>query len=102
MSNITSVKTTVFVTYAIAPVPAALKQSLYEHLFDTVWRDRREAEEDLRVLTDSVDFDNCVTAIRYQFGSDFDSSMAEEVGALIEKEISVWAAKTSIYDAVAD
>ena len=101
MSNITSVQTTVLVTYQIAPIPAAFKQSLYEHLFDTAWGDRREGEEDLRVLTDFVDFDNCVTAIRYQFGSDFDSNMAEEVGALIEKEIGVWAAKKNAYDIVA-
>ncbi len=100
MSNITSVETTVFVTYTIKPVPAAFKQSLYEHLFDTVWGDRREVEEDLRVLTGFVDFENCLTAIRYQFGSDFDSNMAEEVGALIEKEIGVWAAKTNVYDIV--
>jgi len=56
----------------------------------------------LRVLTGFVDFENCLTAIRYQFGSDFDSNMAEEVGALIEKEIGVWAAKTNVYDIVAD
>lgn len=100
MSNITSVDATVFVTYAIAPIPAAFKQSLYQHLFDTVWGDRCEVEEDLRVVTEAVDFASSITAIRYQFGSDFDSNMAEEVGALIDKEISVWAAKTNVYDTV--
>jgi hypothetical protein len=102
MSKITNIETTVFVTYTIAPIPAAFKESLYQHLFGTVWRDRREVEEDLRVLTDSIDFVNCVTAIRYQFGSDFESDMVDEVGALIEKEIGVWAARTNLNDIVVD
>jgi hypothetical protein len=100
MSNITSIETIVFVTYEITPIPVAFKQSLYQHLFDAVCSERCEAEEDLRVVNEYVDFVNCVTAIRYQFGSNYDSDLVDEVGKHIDQQISVWITKNNIADVV--
>ena len=100
MANITETQVQVLVTYAIKPISAAYQQSLYKHLFDNVWAKRREAEEDIRVLTDDFKSPTCVNAVRYQFGSDYDEDMAQEIGALIDAEISKWAATTSVADAL--
>ena len=101
MSNITSVETMVFVTYEIAPIPAAFEDSLYQHLLNAVWGDRREVEEDIRVMVHVTKGGKFIREIRYQFGENYDEFYAEEIGELIDKEIGVWAAKTNAYDIVA-
>ena len=102
MSNITSVETMVFVTYEIAPIPAAFEDSLYQHLFDAVWGDSGAVDEDIRVMVHVTKGGKFIREIRYQFGENYDEFYADEIGELIDKEISVWAAKTNVYDIVAD
>ena len=101
MSNITNVETMIFVTYQIAPIPEAFEDSLYVHLLDAVWGDRSAIDEDIRVMVHVTKGGRYIKAIRYQFGEDYDEYLAEEIGELIEKEISVWAAKTNLKDIVA-
>ena len=101
MSNITSVETMVFVTYEIAPIPAAFEDSLYQQLFDAVWGDSGAVDEDIRVMVHVTKGGKFIREIRYQFGESYDEFYAEEIGELIEKEIGVWAAKTNAYDIVA-
>ncbi len=102
MSNITNVETMIFVTYQVEPIPAAFEDSLYQHLLDAVWGDRREVDEDIRVMVHSFEGESWISEIRYQFGESYDEFYAEEIGELIDKEIGVWAAKTNAYDIVAD
>jgi hypothetical protein len=100
MSNITNVETMIFVSYQIEPIPAAFKDSLYQHLLEAVWGDRGMVDEDIRVLVDSFDGESLISEIRYQFGEDFDKFLMDEIGKLIDKEIGVWAAKTNFKDIV--
>jgi hypothetical protein len=103
MSNITSVESTVFVTYAIAPVPGIFKESLNEHLNYSVWGYMgNRVDEDICVNVYSFEGESWISEIRYQFGEIYDEFYAKEIGSLIEKEIGVWAAKTNVYDIVAD
>ena len=101
MSNITDVETMIFVTYQIEPIPAAFEDSLYQHLLDAVWGDRGMVDEDIRVTVYSFEGESWISEIRYQFGEDYDKFLADEIGELIDKEISVWAAKTNFKDIVA-
>jgi hypothetical protein len=98
MSNITDVETMIFVTYQIEPIAAALEGSLYQHLLDAVWGDRREVDEDIRVIVHSFEGKSWISEIRYQFGANYDRFYAEEIGELIDREIAVWAAKSNIND----
>ena len=102
MSNITNVETMIFVSYQIEPIPAAFEDSLYQHLLDAVWGDRGMVDEDIRVTVYNFEGESWISEIRYQFGEDYDKFLADEIGELIDKEISVWAAKTNVYDIVAD
>ena len=102
MANITSVETMIFVTYEIAPIPAAFEDSLYQHLLDAVWGDMSAVDEDIRVMVHITKGGKFIREIRYQFGENYDEFYADEIGELIDKEISVWAAKTNVYDIVAD
>ena len=58
------------------------------------------ADEDIRVLVHGYEGELWISEIRYQFGEDFDELLMREIGELIEKEISVWAAKTTVIDIV--
>ena len=98
MSNISNVEKMFFVCYQIEPLSAAFKDSLYQHLLDAVWGSRRMADEDIRVLVHSYEGESLISEIRYQFGEDFDEFLMREIGELIEKEISVWAANTTVKD----
>ena len=98
MSNFNSVETIIFVTYPITPIPAIYKNSLYQHLLDAVWGDRREVDEDIRVMICNLNGESWINEIRYQFGENYGKFYAQEIGELIEKEIGVWAAKTNIND----
>jgi hypothetical protein len=102
MANITSVETMIFVTYEIAPIPAAFEDSLYQHLLDAVWGDMSAVDEDICVMVHITKGGKFISEIRYQFGENYDEFYADEIGELIDKEISVWAAKTNVYDIVAD
>lgn len=55
----------------------------------------------IRALVYSFEGESWISEIRYQFGEDFDELLMREIGELIEKEISVWAAKTNFKDIVA-
>ena len=100
MSNISNVETMILVTYQIAPIQAKFKDSLYRHLFDAVWGDRRMVDEDIRVMVYSRGGESWISEIRYQFGEYYDQFLAEEIGELIDKEISVWAAKNDLFDII--
>jgi len=100
MSNITDVETMIFVTYQIDPIPGAFKNSLYQHLLDAVWGDRREADEDIRVILHSFEGESWIKEIRYQFGENYDEFYAEEIGELIEKEIFHWSTVTNFNEIV--
>ena len=93
MSKIRTVESITFVNYEISPIDGGLKNSLYQHLLDNVWRG--EADEDVRVICNGQS-GNVVTEVRYQFGADFDIHLAEEIGQLIEEQIAVWKAKNNI------
>ena len=101
MSNITNVETMIFVSYQIEPIPAAFEDSLYQHLFDAVWGDRGMVDEDIRVMVCGFEGELWIREIRYQFSEDCDEFLMREIGELIDKEISVWAAKTNFKDIVA-
>jgi len=100
MANITNVETMIFVTYEISPIPAAFEDSLYQHLLDAVWGDSGMVDEDIRVMVHSFEGESWISEIRYQFGENYDEFYADEIGELIDKEISVWAAKTNFKDIV--
>ena len=102
MSNISNVEKMIFVTYEIAPIPAAFEDSLNQHLLDAVWGDMSAVDEDIRVMVHITKGGKFIREIRYQFGENYDEFYADEIGELIDKEISVWAAKTNVYDIVAD
>ena len=96
------VKTVVFVTYSITPISAAFEESLERHLFKEVWGDRSEADEDICVLTNTVNNNKMITEVRYQFGYSYDEDRAEEIGELIDEQISRWADKTSVWEVLED
>jgi hypothetical protein len=100
MSHINDVETMIFVTYQVAPIQAAFKDSLYQHLLDTVWGDRGMVDEDIRVMVNSFEGESCIREIRYQFGEYYDKFLAREIGELIDKEIKVWAAKTNLHEII--
>jgi len=98
MAIITSKRTDVFVTYTIKPISAAFKDALEKHLTKFVCNKRREWNEHLSVMVDVYRDPNNITSIRYQFGTDFDDYMADDVEELIEEEINAWLCKASIAD----
>ena len=100
MSNITDVETMIFVTYQIEPIQAAFEDSLYQHLLDAVWGDMSAVDEDIRVMVHITKGGKFISEIRYQFGENYDEFYADEIGELIDKEIGVWAAKTSISELI--
>ena len=100
MSNITNVETMIFVTYRIARIQAEFKDSLDQHLLDAVWGDSGRADEDIRVIVNSWQGEAWISEIRYQFGENYDEFLAEEIGELIDKEISVWSAKNNLHDII--
>ena len=66
-----------------------------------MWVDAAAAYAGIRALVYSFEGESWISEIRYQFGEDFDELLMREIGELIEKEISVWAAKTNFKDIVA-
>jgi len=96
MSHVKVAKTIAFVTYEITPISIGWKDSLYQHLFNKVWKKRGGVQESIDVICDKFSSDY-VTEIRYQFGYDFDEYEADEVGEMIDEEISVWANKNNIH-----
>ena len=100
MANISNVETMIFVTYQITRIPAEFENSLYQHLLDAVWGDRRMVDEDIRVMVYGCEGESWISEIRYQFGEEYDNFLAEEIGELIDKEISVWVAKNNVHDAI--
>lgn len=96
MSKISKKQTIVLVSYSTPTIPACFAQSLYQHMFDNVWAQRCEAEEDIRVICDSIKEPKYITEIRYQFGSGFDDDLANEIGELINEQFVAWCAKNNI------
>jgi hypothetical protein len=100
MSNITSSKMVVFVYYKINPLNSAFEDSLGEHLLSEVCMKRNGWGECINVIIDKFKSPKYITEVRYQFGSDFDEDMIEEVGELIDNEINRWAAKTKVAEMI--
>jgi hypothetical protein len=100
MQKVNKTETIVLVSYSTPAIPACFKNSLYQHLFDNVWGQRNEAEEDLRVMCDGIGDDLHITEIRYQFGSDFNEDMADEIEELLNEQLKVWLAKNNIEEFV--
>lgn len=96
MSKIFKSQVIVFVNYSTPAIPACFQQSLNRHMLDNVWAQRHEAEEDIRVICDSIKAPQYITEIRYQFGEDFNEYLADEVGELISEQFDVWCAKNNI------
>jgi hypothetical protein len=99
MSHIISTQITTFVCYEIKPLPIAFKKPLQKYLLENVCFYRREVQESIYV---DVDYTNSISAIRYQFGEDFDEDMAEEVGELIEKRLEQWLAQNNALALIED
>ena len=102
MAKIIESQMQVFVTYKLNPVPETFEDSLYKHLLSEVWGDSRWVDEDIRVCTDLVNGKRMINAVLYQFGERYDEDLAEEIGELIDEQISRWAAKTSALDLLDD
>ena len=100
MSNITGSKTVVFVHYKIKPINSAFEDSLYRHLLSKVCIKRNGWSESISVITDNFKNPQFITEVMYQFGSEIDEDMIEEVGELIDKEISRWAARTNVEEII--
>lgn len=100
MSKVSKTQTIVLVSYSTPAIPACFKQSLYQHMFDNVWAQRREAEEDIRVVCDSIKTPQFITEITYQFGENFDDELADEIGEMISEQMDVWYAKNNIDELV--
>ena len=96
MSKVTKTQTIVLVSYSTPAIPACFANSLYQHLLDNVWGHRSEADEDVRVICDSIKDPTCIAEITYQFGSDFDEELADEIGELINEQMDFWIAKNNI------
>ncbi len=102
MAKMIETQMQVFVTYKIDPIPEAFEKSLYEHLLSTVWGDSRWVDEDIRVCTDLVNGKRMISTVLYQFGERYDEELAEEIGELIDEQISRWASKTSVWEVLED
>ena len=100
MSNITSSKMVVFVYYKINPLNSAFEDSLYRHLLSEVCIKRNGWGESISVMTDKFKNPKYITEIRYQFGSDFDEDMIEDVGELINNDIIRWIVKTKVSEII--
>lgn len=98
MAKIVDTEMQVFVTYGIKPIPTAFEDSLNRHLLSEVWGDSNYADEDIRTVKDVVDGKSMITQVRYQFGERYDEDLAEEIGELIEEQISRWANKTAVWE----
>ncbi len=86
MSRIINCESITFVTYKVDPIPGVYKDSLGQHLLNTVCGDRSRVDE----MIDVFEGDGWIHEVRYQFGECFSHELAEEVGALIEQEIIRW------------
>ena len=100
MSNITSSKTVVFVHYKIKPINSAFEDSLYRHLLSKVCMKRNGWGESIDVIKDDFKSPKFITEVMYQFVSEIDEDMIEEVGELIDEEISRWAARTNVEEII--
>ena len=100
MQKVNKTETIVLVSYSTPAIPACFKNSLYQHLFDNVWKPRREVEEHVSVICDRFQEPKYITEIRYQFGSDFDEDMADEIEELLNEQLEVWLAKNNIEEFV--
>ncbi len=101
MQKVNKTETIVLVSYSTPAIPACFKNSLYQHLFDNVWGyNGHRVEEDLRVICDSFQDPKYITEISYQFGSDFDEDMADEIEELLNEQLEVWLAKNNIEELV--
>jgi hypothetical protein len=96
MLKITNTETIVLVSYSIPPLPACFENSLYQHMFDNVYGDSSEVEEDILVICSFIDETKFITEIRYQFGSNFCEERADYVGELISDQLEVWHVKNRI------
>lgn len=90
MGNVIDKDFQAFVTYKINPMPETLKDSLYQHLLSEVWGNDRWADEDIYVIVNSINGAAMIDEVRYQFGERYDEFLAEEIGDLIDKQISAW------------
>lgn len=93
MAKIVDTDSQVFVTYEIDQIPQNFKDSLYQHLFTEVWGKDSWAEEDIRVIVNSINGREVINQVRYQFGDRYDEIFAEEIGDLIDEQINVWTRK---------
>ena len=91
----------IFVFYPITPIKTAFQNSLYHHLLDNVWGERREVEEDIRVGDYSNGEPKVLDVVRYQFGNTQQAEdYCDEIAHLIEKHIEEWAAFNGGYEIV--
>jgi hypothetical protein len=51
-------------------------------------------------MCDGIGDDLHITEIRYQFGSDFNEDMADEIEELLNEQLKVWLAKNNIEEFV--
>ena len=101
MQKVNKTETIVLVSYSTPAIPACFENSLYQHLFDNVWGYNGHCvDEDLRVICDSFQDPKYITGIRYQFGSDFDEDMADEIEGLLNEQLEVWLVKNNIEELV--
>lgn len=100
MSKVNKTQTIVLVSYSTPLIPACFSKSLYQHMFDNVWGLRSEVEEDIRVVCDDTKSPKYITEIRYQFGNDFSEELADKIGELINEQMIIWLAKSSIDEIV--
>jgi hypothetical protein len=100
LSNYES-ETEVFVTYPIKPIKFEFEDSLYKHLLQNVWGDRREVEEDIRVGDYRYGKPNALDVVRYQFGDRYQAEeYCDEIAELINKHIEQWVCKNGGYEIV--
>ncbi len=95
-------ETEIFVFYPIKPIKTEFEPSLYQHLLDNVWGDRREVEEDIRVGDYRYGEPKSLDVVRYQFGDTYHAEdYCDEVAELIAKHIEQWVCRNGGYEVVA-
>ncbi len=98
--KVNKTQTIVLVSYSTPLIPACFSKNLSQHMFDNVWGPRCEVEEHISVICDKPKDPKFITEIRYQFGSDFDDDLADEIGELINEQMDIWLAKNNIDELV--
>ena len=95
------IRTEVFVYFPITPIKSIHKESLYKFLFENVWGERGEVEEDIRLCNFGLENPTSLNEVRYQFGDTYHADeYTDEIAELIKKFTDQWVCINGGYEVV--